>query len=472
MTGKRVPSLPYAHVVQAARAFRPSDLVPAIAARAVCPTLDLRFEDIRETLPHTLAALARDSIVYGNEHRARPLTQADLDRLVALAANAFVGPDGDAGGLAEILGAMAFDQLPFQESRFQELSRAFALFEQTDLPATSGPDVVRWQDTLGMPLRDAIAATLFLVLAVNKNQGRFDFDLLDHPGTQAIYKRVSRANIETTVQRLSATPDQIREEYERAARVTRGRERYAYNPLARTPLVDFGGGLVVAPQPAFIPGTVTPNGLYFVGLSAWGTAFTEQMGDRVQEYVGRLLRSVPGLDVHADFTFDRDSNRPIDWFAITDDAVLLVECKLRRTVVNARAGGDALLTEYVSRLNHGREQLNTTVEHIRQGHPAFSFVPTDRPILGMVVTAEPFHLANTDEVTAKMTPTTIPSIFASLQDLEILVRVKSQTITQALAEVLNDADRRTWSLQEALRDKPKSRNSVLDAAWSSMSLTF
>jgi len=167
-----------------------------------------------------------------------------------------------------------------------------------------------------MPLRDAVAATLFIVLSVNRNQGRFDSGILDHPDTQAIYNRVSRAHIETTVQRLSATPAQIRADYERAPRVTRGRERYAYNPLIRTPLVDFGDGLVVAPQPAFIPGTVTPNGLYFVGLRAWGATFTEQMGCRVQEYVGRQLRSVPGLDVRSR---PRSGANPRTWALTGDD---------------------------------------------------------------------------------------------------------------------------------------------------------
>jgi hypothetical protein len=81
----------------------------------------------------------------------------------------------------------------------------------------------------------------------------------------------------------------------------------------------------------------------------------------------------------------------VDWFVVLPGLVILVEVKSRRLGPAARAGGPALLESLAATLGGARRQLSTTVGHLAEGHEAFAHIPTDRPMLGLIVTAEPFY---------------------------------------------------------------------------------
>ncbi len=71
--------------------------------------------------------------------------------------------------------------------------------------------------------------------------------------------------------------------------------------------------------------------------------------------------------------------------------VVLVEVKSRRLGPAARAGDATLMNSLSETLGGARKQLTRTVSHLADNHPAFTHIPTDRPMLGLIVTAEPFY---------------------------------------------------------------------------------
>jgi hypothetical protein len=117
--------------------------------------------------PWGLAAAARESFLYGNEHRSAPVTDKALRALMRKFAIAMDIRDSDIGTdafLISLMTRMTYEQFPYQESMFEEVARSHALLVE------GLPDVqtqVITETTLatmldGMSLREAIGATFFL----------------------------------------------------------------------------------------------------------------------------------------------------------------------------------------------------------------------------------------------------------------------------------------------------------------------
>ncbi|WP_218835185.1 hypothetical protein [Rhodococcus sp. ACPA1] len=150
---------------------------------------------------------------------------------------------------------------------------------------------------------------------------------------------------------------------------------------------------------------------------------------------------------------------------MTPKAVILVECKSARLTLGARAG-DASLPSLTKRyLTHARHQLDRTAALINARTHPFDQFPVDRPIVGIAVTSEPFYLGNStlDEYGSA---STIPSLAVSLRDLEYWVCMPAAEAVDTLLGILNDPERRTWALHQALGElRDLGHNPILDAAW-------
>jgi hypothetical protein len=270
--------------------------------------------------------------------------------------------------------------------------------------------------------------------------------------------------------RLTATIPQAKADYKRQGQAHRSGEQYWYNPLSRTPMLDLGGGHVVVPQKAFLLDTMTPTGLFYAGIDAWGRTFADQLGHRVEAYVGRQLRTLDDVEVRPEIQYGRSHRKSIDWFVITPEAVILVECKSQRLPLDARAGGDTLQPELIKRIGKGRAQLNETHALVMQRHPAFVAIPDDRPMIGLLVTSDPLYLANSPFVTRHLPSTAVPTLTASLRELEALVTLPSNELGSTLLRIATDPEFSTWNLATALRDTPTRRNPLLEEAWDSLAL--
>ena len=107
----------------------------------------------------------------------------------------------------------------------------------------------------------------------------------------------------------------------------------------------------------------------------------------------------------------------------------------------------------MGKLGKAIDQIDVTAQLIADRDPALAAVPADRPVLGLAVTLEPFHIANAFSLLpGGRTPVTI----ADAAEIEVLV-----TITDT------PPGRLRWSLDTALYEHERSLNPILDEAWNS-----
>jgi hypothetical protein len=79
----------------------------------------------------------------------------------------------------------------------------------------------------------------------------------------------------------------------------------------------------------------------------------------------------------------------------TDSVVVLVEVKCARPTLDYRAGGDDGWADIQTRIHEAVSQLERSGRMIAERHPAFAEIPHDRPLRGLIITLEPYHLRQT-----------------------------------------------------------------------------
>src|SRR6201999_3898993 len=117
-----LPSTRYEDFVAAVRRHAPATLLPVLASESIKlfdggAYLNRRDQPI---FPWVIAAAARESIAYGNEHRSTPVRTRDLGQMRNLYTNLhdpFFDAVGQEGALDSLLVRVAFDQFPHQHSR-------------------------------------------------------------------------------------------------------------------------------------------------------------------------------------------------------------------------------------------------------------------------------------------------------------------------------------------------------------------
>ena len=216
----------------------PSQLLPVLAEMTVRDDPNYRgFEQVRALPPWIMAAIARESIVRGNEGRTQHATPDDILQLARLHHEVFVEPTRQS--LTAIAGLLMHEQMWWQISLFEEQARTLSLFDD---PAYG--DVFPWEDVLGMTLVDAVKAAFLVGLVVNRNAGRWDESVLDafysDPRVEA---HISRARVVQTAKLLTITIDDFRSMGRKwDERPDRDPElaKHPLNPLMGYPLVDLG----------------------------------------------------------------------------------------------------------------------------------------------------------------------------------------------------------------------------------------
>lgn len=154
-----------------------------------------------------------------------------------------------------------------------------------------------------------------------------------------------------------------------------------------------------------------------------------------------------------------------------DDIVLLIESKSARVAVPGRFALKPYIEDVRKDVGHGLSQIDKTHALIVDGHPAFDFVPRDRPIRGIVVTAEPHHLINASRIGQYLKRAT-PTVIMSIGELEDAVEeeiCKPGSLWQDITDVPSDV---AGSVRRILHDRRKAwgtggrpRNPILNEAW-------
>lgn len=469
------PSLPYSAFRQACRAFKPSELVPAIACMSAGLGMPPYSNKVRHsTPPWGLAAAARESLLYGNEYRSKLVDDKALLELMGKFQITTDLNDTDIQGKHFIINEvtrMTYEQFPYQESIFEELARSHAWMVEglsdVETRVINEDSLAAMLD--GVSLREAIGATFFLQVGALQNGGAYLSSWLDQPNFSEVLKIYPRANIEKMAARLTTTPEGFRAAYKEHSVGSDRAARFDYNPLVATPFVDLGDG-PVAPATQLILRTVTPGGLYYAGLAKHGKAFADDLGGLFEHYIGRQLKMLEGAEVLPEVVFGKGGgDKSVDWFVIFSNLVILVEVKSRRLGPAARATDTVLMESLGETMGGARKQLKRTVKNLSHDHPAFADIPRDRPIVALIVTAEPYYtgaaylLDHEESVIPGGSLPDVPVAAVSARDMENLVTHGADVEPMLLAEIAKSSGR-AINLRD-LGKKAGVENAILSKAW-------
>jgi hypothetical protein len=457
---------------QRVRRYKPSSLLPLIAAAGVRyrEQQDWLNSPYRKYTPWALADAARVSLAYGTEHNRADATDSDLLQIL----NAYSRFDRffrDQDARAVML-RMASEQMTWQAASYEALARTAAVFTHT-VPLKPLECLRPGWDTelFGCTLREYVGATQLIWASVIASAGRFDLALFDTPDGELIARHVGR---DTVVRVLDAHFAANKEQFRVENKNVTGRaglddhlRRFTYNPLRGHPLlIGFGAGYL-CPMPQLAWAKATPWGVYFTGLRHYGDGFARDLGHLFEQYIGRQLRLLTGAQVLPEITYGPKAGRrkTVDWIVVLPEVVLLVEVKSAIPTEPVRLGTPDAAEAILRKLGKAISQIDVTAQLIADRDPALAAVPADRPVLGLAVTLEPFHIANAPF--NLLPPADTPVTVADAAEIEVLVTITDTPPGQLLLDRAADDVRSTWALDTALNGHARSRNSILDEAWNS-----
>ncbi|MET9396086.1 nuclease-related domain-containing protein [Kitasatospora sp. NPDC002965] len=456
----------------------------AVTSAGLPPVRNLGSKGLGLYTPGALLDAAWVSLARGRDGRP-PATSADLrqilDLYLALDDPVTRAPEGMERWTG-YLQRTAHHQGPWQEDEYAQLSRSIAVLDQTPYPddADNPLEVILpgWDhDLLGCSLPDYLGIA-HLVSACTTNhpnphrRGRFaldwypaeDYDQFDGLRSPAQIKKVLNRHFVTTKTKLRAA---FPADHDPLLR------RYTHNPLRSRPLVGGVPGGYLIPVPAAVLGKATPLGLYYTGgdnNSKWGKAFVRDVGNLFERYVGRQLDLLPDAEVQPEILVKlskKESTKTIDFFVVFPRLVLLVEVKSFRPSEPLRLGGPDFTTLLAKQFTKSFDQINRSVRLLRSGkHPELAGIPTDRRMLGMVVTMEPFHQINTPAHRVDLPGTDIPVMVTSIAELEAAVTITGTSLADLLPAAY-DTDA-VYLSQLFPQYEFLEHNAVLEQGWSAI----
>ena len=458
---------------QRVRRYKPTSLVPLIATTAAryWEQQEWLNSPYRKYMPWALADAARVSLAYGTEFNRADASEPDLLQILN-AYSRFDDPFLRNRDLRSFMLRTAGEQMTWQVPEYEMSARTAAIFALTPPLQPMERLLPGWDiDLFSCTLREYIGTAQLVWASAISCSGRFDPAVFDTPDGKLIARHVGRDTVTRVLDAHFATgTEQFRAENLKAAgRVGRDDHlrRFTYNPLRGRPLLTGFGSGYLCPVPHLAWAKAAPWGVYFTGLSRYGVGFAHDLGHLFEQYIGRQLRLLPGAEVIPEITYGprTDRRRTVDWIVVLPEVVLLVEAKSAIPAEPVRLGTLDAADAVLSKLGKAFRQIDATAELIADRNTAFAAVPADRPVLGLAVTLEPFHMANAqfDPLPATRTPVTV----ADAAEIENLVTITDMPPGQLLLDRAADNVRSTWALDTALHGHARDRNPVLDEAWDS-----
>ncbi|WP_328371697.1 NERD domain-containing protein [Micromonospora zamorensis] len=422
-----VPTTRYRDFIAAARRHTPSTLLPALAAVSAS-----QFDGgayVRAPgeviFPWVIAAAARENITFGNEHRSTaPVTKKDLGRLRNLFINLddpFLDSVGQPDALESFLVRTAFEQFPYQHSRYEDMSRILLLFDRdyTGLGCRVMSSAA-WTGLLGLSVDAFMRAGFLIMVGARVNAGWFDPRWLDQPNVQSalsaldvtapqvmnIFRQIFSTDIETVRRR-------VLEERKSDPRL----HRYEFNPLVDKPFVLMPDHRYLAPNVYFVAQRLSPAALYYVGWESLGRAFADDLGVVTEVYVGEQLALVNAVNILHDVEYAK-GQRAADYIVVLSGLTVVIEVKSARVSPPGRMDQQGYLDDLNRDVGKALKQIKRTGNMIRDHHPAFDSVDPTQDIRGIVVTAEPHYLLNSQIYRDVIPDPEYQTVILSLSELE------------------------------------------------------
>lgn len=472
----RVPSS-YHYFCQRVRRHRRSDVLVAVASlnaalhRAQFGEPAPRLPNVVQ--PFSLAGVARAALVSGNERRDVPVGIGDLvDMCAAYGEVVTAGIESAQTNLPlrSILNPIAYEQFGHQLSLMENVGRTLPLLlDHVDShPKAAGAE--QWQDLLGVPLDAFMRIGFAMHAAALSGRGVVHRDTLLADDYRPVFDPLSPEEGLRVIDRwFSASLDHLRTAG-LAAEIP-GFEKWSVSPLVAAPVVAFDDGRLVVPWVYLVIERMTPTGLYYIGREAFGSRFSDALGKQFEGYVGTQLGLLEHAEVIPEISYS--GNLTCDFFVVTPEVVVLVEVKANRPIWATRLGEPSGDEDTAGKINHAYEQIDTTAALLSEHSSALASIPTDRPVRGLVVTLEPFHMVNTPFFDNVLTRPQTPTIVASAHELEGVV-ADLRDAPDTGARLLSALSPETWkfNLRSAVDDLPTQRNPILDDAWQRFTLPW
>ena len=424
--------------------------------------------------PWVLAEVARVSLTRGTEFRSKPVTDKDI--LACCAAYQALS-DPELGqktleALGHFLLRMGGQQLTFQQSYSNDLSRTVALLEQTSPGRTPKIATPGWPERLlGCSLQEYVGTAILLYAGALKNQGRFDLEWLTQPQLEEITREIPADTLRRVIEDNYAADRGQFKAMQLAAEEKTGvpdaqYRRFGFNPLSGRPAVGGVTDGLLIPVPAYILRKASPLGIYYAGMERWGGRFSTDLGYLFEAYVGRQLQLLPDGVVLPEIAYGpKKAELSVDWFVIFDDCLVLVEVKSTRPAEPVRLADNGLEDALGKVLKHAVDQLNTSASMIRNRTTGFEDIPSNLPMIGLVVTMEPFHTVDAPFTRSYLPQCDIPFRVCSAFELEHLVTVSDASVGRLLLDHFQDPSKEGWSVESALAGRAGVPNGVLVQAW-------
>lgn len=414
--------------------------------------------------PFALAAIADAALLVGTDHRRAVADQEVVTRLCH-AFSEVDDPDVELGPDASLRGLMA--RLAYQQSEYfaswhDEVARSVGLLLEHAPDVPGAPTADEWADVLGVPLETYLRVVFSVLVAALQNPAAVSRSLLSLDKVVPLFEPASLTEAMAVIDGwLAFGPDEHRA-WARE-RLVAGRELWSPSPLQHRPLVSVGDDLI-APVPERLLGRMTPAGLWFTGLAAFGSRFTDTLGRAFEDYVGGQLSLIAAADVHPEVLFGSPEQRTTDWFVVFDEAVVLVEVKASRPVLAVRTGSEEGDRYVADRIGRARGQIDRTADLMAGRHPAVAHIPRDRPVVGLVVTLEPFLLVDSFFYDGVLERARTPTATASAHDVESVCAALAGR-ADAGRRILDALTGDPPALRRASEGLPAERNVLLDRWW-------
>ena len=398
-----------------------------------------------------------------NNHRSRPVDDDAVGDLLNGLHNVW-SPELDRAGGDEvwqrILSRLTYQQMPYQMSQAEPLSRSLCLFGNDPRFGEPVFEDGRWEAILGVPLEEFLKIAFIMSAAAILKSGGISRQTLLSASFRPVFEPVGAEQALHVMDSWLARPvdDLTRLGKEKTPDPA---DLWRFNPFYEWPIAILDDGTYVIPSPLGVLQRLGPQGLYFVGRDAdpdaFG-AFTEDLGDRFERYVGAQLEFIQHAQVHPEIVYD-DGKRSVDYIIETPEVLILVEAKSAAPDIKTRSGIFPEDGEMQRKIEKACHQITTSAARIDQEHPDFPAL-AGRPMRGLVVTREQYFNLPLVVLTDVVKPASIPTTIVSSQQLEGVIPALSHDVdcgTSLLGALASDPE----VLKTSLDPLPLGRNQLL-----------
>lgn len=443
-------------------------LLAALAETSASMTEFSGFQQNWATLaPWTISGIARQAIISSNRSKGLPFDSQGYRRAANLFGQIEVNPVGKFEAYPFLAGK-AHEQFPFQLSAKEDLTRTLAVLLDTPVEFTGHKTKADFDDLVGTPIEDLANSTFMLYGLAKAARGVITRGAIEAIVNETADKLPSFDSLWATLNRLSASVEEARADALGAPQFKNGLQKFGYNPLIRTPFIRLNDDLFLAPQTYYILRSCSLENIYYAGMKRWPKQFGFDLGRRVEAYTGRQLKQTGNLEIHPEIPWR--GNLSIDWFVITPAATILIECKSAHPTLDSRVGAATGAQSAANKLLPAYTQIQKTVAELKNSNDAFAHIPKDKPLVALIVTAEPIYLANFEEVREYLPDTDIPILTLCLRDLESLATLPPDVLGETLLKIGSDPELSRMDMYLSVKQvignyRLDLRNELIDTAY-------